>query len=245
MACYVEENCYLQFIEGKKSNSSYEFACECYDQLVQNQASYFALDLDELYPNSNILKENEKQSMIVGVLYDFQYNFSLNVKQFISYCLKESIYFKQGEFLDGFENLISAIKNFIYSSESQKNFNKKGQINSRSVDFFMVNLMLKVGDKIYISKSISTLDIVNNQWYIKMNDSYYDNYQQLDKQEDLVDYQSNYYQIKQNLTKNLKEIILTSKQCNHRMIVSNIKDLYPRQHEYDISYHTYFLKIKF
>ncbi|KAL4476250.1 hypothetical protein ABPG74_009983 [Tetrahymena malaccensis] len=241
MGCFVLQNCYLQFIEGKVSDSNYEFACEYYNQLDQDQVSYFALDLDKLYPNSNILKENQKQNMIVGIMYDFQQNISLNVKKFIASCLKENIYFKQGNLQEGFENLISAIKNFIYSSESQKNFNKKGNFYSSLIDYFMVSLMLKVGDKIYVSKSISTLDLVSNQWYIKIDNKY----QKLDKLEHLIDQQSNYYQIKQNLTQNLQEIILTSNQCYDKTILQDVRKLYPRQQEDDVSYHMYFLKIKF
>ncbi|KAL4475512.1 hypothetical protein ABPG72_013336 [Tetrahymena utriculariae] len=240
MGCFVLQNCYLQFIEGKVSESNYEFACEYYNQLVQDQVSYFAIDLNQLYPNSDILKQNQKQNMIVGILYDFQQNISLNIKKFIISCLKDSIYFKQGCYQEGFENLILAIKNFICSSESQKN-EKMIYFSSGLIDYFMVNLMLKVGDKIYVSKSVSTLDLVSNQWYIKADKTY----KLLDKQVDLVDLPSNYYQIKLNLTQNLQEILLTSKQCCDKTILQDVRKLYPCQQEDDVQNHMYFLKIKF
>ncbi|KAL4503156.1 hypothetical protein ABPG72_014385 [Tetrahymena utriculariae] len=245
MGCYIMQQTFLEILKEKKGKIDYEFAYQ-YRKKTDQKKQFLFFDLNQFIEQKNVQideKLKDKTFFIAGILYDCQKNVSKNAKDFLKKSIEDSIYFQQGQFERGFQNIIVGLESFLYSCESQKDyvFENNYGLQYLSEDKVTINLMMYFGGFIYLSKSVSKSKLIKNKYLIQLK-----NEQKLRKLNkfDLSQVQDNVFLLNASISNNLQEIMITSTLCPDDFLHQKLEEFYPSNLAHSEFGDMYYLKIK-
>ncbi|KAL4455317.1 hypothetical protein ABPG74_012469 [Tetrahymena malaccensis] len=245
MGCYIMQQAFVEILKAQKGQIEYEFAYQ-YLKKSDERKQFLIFDLNQLIREKNIQiddKIKNKTFFIAGVIYDCQKKVSKNVKDFLKYSIDDNIYFKQGQFELGFQNIIEGLKSFLYSCESQKNyvFENFYGLEYLNEDIITISLMMYFGGFIYLSKSVSQSKHIKNKYLVQLKNE--QKLRELNKQ-DLSQVQKDVLLLNANITNNLQELMLTSSLCPDSYLHQKLEECYPQNTTNSVFGDMYYLKIK-
>ncbi|EAS04706.2 glycosyl hydrolase family 38 protein (macronuclear) [Tetrahymena thermophila SB210] len=246
MGCYILQQTFLEIIKEKKGEIDYEFAYQ-YRKKTDNRKQFIFFDLNQFQKEKNVEingRLNNKNYFIAGIFYDCQKDVSKNAKNFLKQSIEESIYFRQGQFEYGFQNIIDGLKCFLYSCETQKKYEFENifGLDYLNEDIITINLMMYFGGTIYLSKSVSKSKLIKNKYLVQLKNE--QKLRSLNKT-DISQVQNDVLLLNANISNNLQELMLTSSLCPDTFLQQKVEECYPQ----DLTSNSvfgdmYYLKIK-
>ncbi|EAR89150.2 hypothetical protein TTHERM_00577050 (macronuclear) [Tetrahymena thermophila SB210] len=227
---------YLDQESGQLDSLKYYFSSQSMYSQKQQNTTYFILPLEQTSDYNcqkscqaneieNQLQKNKGGNCIGGFIHCNYKGQAEKFKSEILELIKNSIYFKIGEFEEGFSNVLSTFKTRLFSLDIIYDTSYSVSLNKESSRIqISLNLFMKIEQKIYLSKSIIP-SLLNNIWGIKNKGS--NKYREVDYKVDFSKETPNYYLLKENSVFDIQELILSDSQNSFELITSNVTEKYP------------------